>query len=217
TRMFENIKMNVHAESQSDFGVNDGDLTLFFRVGTDYNNNFYEYEVPLKMTPPGNYDGNSTDGRRAVWPAENEVNFRFEDISTIKDERNREIGYYSNLNQLSTPYSRSFGGYTITIVGNPNLATVKSIMVGVRNPRSADGRSYCAEVWVNELRLTDFTNQGGWATTGQLQAKLADLGMVSLAGTYKSPYWGSVESKINERSRETNVNWDVSTSLNAGK
>lgn len=217
TRMFENIKMNVHAEEYNNNDLKDGDLTLFFRVGTDYNSNFYEYEVPLKLTPKGVYNPNSDADRAIVWPAENEVNFQFSDISKVKDERNREVGYYSNLNQLSTPYVKDFGTYTITIVGNPNLGTVKSLMVGIRNGRSADKQSHCAEVWINELRLTQFNNSGGWAATGQVQAKLADLGMLNVSGTYKAPFWGSVESKINERSKEYNMNWDVSTSVNAGK
>ena len=217
TRMFENIKMNVHAEKLNNNDLQDGDLTMFFRVGTDYNNNFYEYEVPLKLTPKGVYNPNSDADRALVWPVENELNFKFSDISRVKDERNKEVGYYSNLNQLSTPYTRSFGTYTITIVGNPNLGTVKSIMVGIRNSRSSDKQSRCAEVWINELRLTQFNNSGGWATTGQVQAKLADLGMLNLSGTYKAPFWGSVESKINERSKEDNINWDVSTSINGGK
>jgi cell surface protein SprA len=217
TRMFNNIKMNVHAEQRANQPLNDGDLHLFFRVGTDYNNNFYEYEIPLKLTQKGVYDPNSVDARYTVWPSDNEINFKFDDIRNTKDERNGKVGYYSNLNQLSTPYPKVFDGYTVTIVGNPNLGTVKSIMVGIRNPKGTDNLSRCAEVWINELRLTDFNNEGGWATTGQVQAKLADLGMVSLAGTYSTPFWGSVESKINTRSKETNRNWDMSSSINAGK
>lgn len=217
TRMFNNIKMNVHAEPLNGLPLKDGEVNLFFRVGTDYNNNYYEYEVPLKLTPKGSYDPNNVDARYIVWPQENEVNFKFDDINLIKKMRNDEIGYFKNLNQLTTPYSRDMGGYTVTIAGNPNLGTVRSIMIGVRNPKNYDSDSHCVEVWVNELRLTDFNNKGGWATTGQVQAKLADLGVLSLAGTYKTPYWGSVESKINERSRETNLNWDVSTQINAGK
>lgn len=217
TRMFQNIKMNVHAEALNDIPLNDGDLTLFFRVGTDYNNNFYEYEVPLKLTPKGVYDANSIDARSQVWRKDNEVNFSFDEISKVKQERNELKGYFSELNQLSEPYSKNMGGYTITIVGNPNLGTVKSIMAGIRNPISPDKQAHCAEVWINELRLTDFNNQGGWATTGQVQAKLADLGMLSLAGTYKTPFWGSVESKINDRSKVTDATWDISTSINAGK
>jgi cell surface protein SprA len=218
TRMFNNIKMNVHAERLNDIPLNDGDLTLFFRIGTDYNNNFYEYAVPLKLTPKGVYNSNSTDDRYAVWPASNEVNFNFSrDITTVKARRNSEYGYYSDLNQLSSPYTIVMSGYSVTIVGNPNLGTVKSVMVGIRNEKGADNLAHCVEVWINELRLTDFNNEGGWATTGQLQAKLADLATVSLAGTYKSPFWGSVEQKINERSKEQNISWDVSTSVNAGK
>lgn len=218
TRMFKNIKMNVHAEKLNDIPLNDGDVTFFFRVGSDYNNNYYEYEVPLKLTKNGKYDQNSTDSRYDVWPKENEINFKFdEDITYLKTKRNTEYGYFSNLNQLTNPYSVALDGYTITIVGNPNLGTVKSVMAGIRNPKSADKLNHCVEVWINELRLTDFNNQGGWAATGQVQAKLADLGMLSLAGTYKSNFWGGVESKINERSKEQNFNWDVSTSINAGK
>ncbi len=217
TRMFQNIKMNVHAEALNNIPLNDGDLTLFFRVGTDYNNNFYEYEVPLKLTPKGVYNPTNVDSRSQVWMKENEVNFSFDEISAVKQARNELKGYFSELNKLSEPFSKDMGGYTITIVGNPNLGTVKSIMAGIRNPRTADKQAHCAEVWINELRLTDFNNKGGFATTGQVQAKLADLGMLSLAGTYKTPFWGSVESKINDRSKETNLNWDVSTSINAGK
>jgi cell surface protein SprA len=217
TRMFKNIKMNVHAEKSSDATLKDGDLNMFFRVGTDYNNNYYEYQVPLKLTPEGRYDPNSTDSRRQVWLPENEVNFKFDEITSVKEARNKKIGYFSDLTTYTAPYSMDMGGYTVTIVGNPNLGTIKSVMVGIRNPTTADKQSHCAEVWINELRLTEFNNKGGWATTGQVQAKLADLGMLNLAGTYKSPYWGSVESKINERSRETNTTWDMSSSINGGK
>ncbi|MBA3679810.1 MAG: cell surface protein SprA, partial [Bacteroidetes bacterium] len=217
TRMFNNIKMNVHAEQLNGIPLNDGDLTLFFRVGTDYNNNFYEYQVPLKLTAKGFYDPNNDEDRKLVWPADNEVNFKFSDISIVKDERNRSLGYFSNLNQLSQPYVKDFEGYKISVVGNPNLGTIKSVMVGIRNNKGTDNLAHCVEVWVNELRLTEFINKGGWATTGQVQAKLADLGMVSLAATYKTPFWGGVEQKINERSKETNFNWDMSSSVNAGK
>jgi cell surface protein SprA len=216
SRMFENIKMNVHAEPLNNQKLNDGDLNLFFRVGTDYNNNYYEYEIPLKLTPKGLYDPNNTDARYAVWPKENEVNFNFEDIKSVKELRNATVGY-TNLEKQKNIFSIDKGGYTITIVGNPNLATIRSIMVGIRNVKTNDAASHCAEVWINELRLTNFNNSGGWATTGQIQAKLADLGNLALTGTYKSPFWGSVESKINDRSRETDAIWDVNSSINAGK
>ena len=42
-------------------------------------------------------------------------------------------------------------------------------MIGVRNPKKMsfegedDGESKCGQIWVNELRLTDFDEYGGWA------------------------------------------------------
>ncbi len=217
TRMFQNIKMDVHAEAMNNIPLNDGDLHLFVRVGTDYNNNFYEYELPLKLTPKKTYDPNSSSDRLIVWPAENQVNIKMSDITLAKADRNATLGYFSNLNLLSQPFSHAFSGYTINIVGNPNMGTVKSIMIGIRNPKDPGNLTHCAEVWVNELRLTDFNNQGGWAATGQMQVKLADLGVASLAGTYSTPFFGSVESKIADRSKQTTFNWDASTSINAGK
>lgn len=219
TRMFKNIKMNVHAEALNGIPLNDGELNLFVRVGSDYNNNYYEYELPLKLTPKGNYDPNSTDARYQVWPADNEVNIKMDEITLAKQARTDQLGYFSPLNQLSQVFSYTTGlsGYSINIVGNPNLGNVKSIMIGVRNPKDPGNKAHCVEIWVNELRLKDFNNEGGWAATGQMQLKLADLGMASVAGTYYSPFYGSVEQKINERRKESTKIWDMSTNINAGK
>ena len=43
--------------------LQDDELTAFIRIGSDYKGNFYEYEIPLKLTPPGRYDNNSDDER----------------------------------------------------------------------------------------------------------------------------------------------------------
>jgi cell surface protein SprA len=217
TRMFEHIRMFVHGEQLGDNTLNSGDLTVFVRVGSDYNNNYYEYEVPLQLTPKGAYDANSDDARGQVWPKENEIDIKFSDLSAVKANRNAKYGYFSNLNSLNVPFTQDFSGYKITVVGNPNLGTVKGVLVGIRNPKDNGRLAHCAEVWINELRLTDFNNQGGWAATAQMQAKLADLGQVALAGTYSTPFYGSVEKKVNERNKEENLNWDVSTNLNMGK
>ena len=63
---------------------------------------------------------------------------------------------------LLTPYFKYDGQNKMTIVGIPNLSDVRTIMIGIRNPKrsptnlSDDGQPKCAEIWVNELRLTDF-------------------------------------------------------------
>lgn len=215
-RSFKKIKMFVHAEKLNNQPLNDGDLTLFVRLGTDFEYNYYEYEVPLKLTPAGYYDPNSDNDKGKVWPSDDEVIIDFEEITGAKESRNASTG----LDLLAAQKTFSIAaadGRIISIVGNPNLATIKSIMIGIRNPKDAGNQPRSAEVWVNELRLTDFNNKGGWATTGRIQAKLADLGQVALAGTYSTPYFGSIEKKISERSRETNFQWDLTSTFQLGK
>lgn len=214
-RMFKNLKMFLHGEMLNNEKLNDGELTVFVRLGTDYNNNYYEYEVPLKLTAPGYYDPNAENDKYAVWPSSNEINIPFDVLTSAKESRNKGTG--KDLALTQKPYTTNDGNNTITIVGNPNLGAVKSVMIGIRNPKDDAALAHSAEVWVNELRLTGFNNKGGWATTGRLQAKLADLGNVSIAGTYSKPFFGSVEKKINERSKETTLNWDFSSQIQLGK
>lgn len=215
-RSFKKMKMFVHAEKLNNAPLANGDVTLFVRLGTDYNNNYYEYEVPLELTSPGYYDPNSDADKGKVWPSGNEVVIDFEEITGAKEARNQQTGKDLLATQKTFSLTTS-DGKIISIVGNPNLATIKSIMIGIRNPKDNGNMPRSAEVWVNELRLTDFNNKGGWATTGQVQAKLADFGQVALSGTYSKPYFGSIEKKISERSRETNLQWDLTSTFQLGK
>jgi cell surface protein SprA len=214
-RMFKHLKMFVHAEKLNNLPLSDGEMTLFVRLGTDYNNNYYEYEIPLQITKDGYYDPNSDNDRSTVWPGGNEVDINFDALTSAKEERNSVTG--KDLVAAQKPYTVGDGGNFITVVGNPNLGAIKTIMIGVRNTKDNSALPKSVEVWVNELRLTDFNNKGGWATTGRVQAKLADLGQVSIAATYSRPFFGSVEKKINERSKETTLNWDFASTFQLGK
>ena len=215
-RSFKKLKLFMHAEKYGTDPLNDGDVTVFIRLGSDFNNNYYEYEIPVKLTAPGYYDPNSDASKAIVWPADNEFAIDFEKLTNAKLARNGP-NETIDLASFAKPYHVTDGGNTITVVGNPNLATVRSLMIGIRNPKDNGGVPKCVEVWVNELRLTDFTNQGGWATTGRVQAKLADLGQVSLAATYSKPFFGGIEKKISERNRETNFQWDYTSTFQLGK
>lgn len=214
-RSFKKMKLFMHAEKLNNEPLNDGDVTVFVRLGSDFNNNYYEYEIPVSLTAPGYYDPNTDDGKNAVWPGSNEFIIDFEQITSTKVERSAS-GDISAID-FQKPHSKQFGNNKVTVQGNPNLASVKSIMIGIRNPKDNDGLEKSVEVWVNELRLTDFENKGGWATTGSVQAKLADFGQVALAATYSRPFFGSIEKKISERSRETNFQWDATSTFQLGK
>ncbi|NVO02069.1 MAG: cell surface protein SprA, partial [Bacteroidetes bacterium] len=216
-RQYKKIKMYIHAEAgRVDEALNKGDLTLFLRLGTDFNTNYYEYELPLSPTAWGT----TTD--KEIWPDANLIDLDLSQFQDIKLERNVAMRSGSTVTLL-TPYNKMDGDRKVTVVGNPTLSGVKTIMIGIRNPKKTsvtngdDGLAKCAEIWVNELRLTDFNEKGGWAATARITANLADLGTVALAGNISTPGFGSIEKKVNERQKENITQYDIATNLELGK
>ena len=222
-RDYRKLRMEVHAEAMIGQPLHDDDLTAFIRIGSDYKGNFYEYEIPLKLTAPGHYDNNSEDDRAKVWPAENSFIIDLSVLQAAKQERNRQMDLPGSSLSLTDVFVYQNGTARVSVSGNPNMSNIKVIMIGVRNPiktRSSstdDGQPKYAEVWVNELRLSDFIEDGGWAANSHLQARLADLGTVDMVGQASTPGWGSIEQKINERSKENILKYDISSSIELGK
>jgi cell surface protein SprA len=129
----------------------------------------------------------------------------------------------SNLT-ISTVFMQMDGQNRVRVVGNPNLSNVRTIMIGVRNPGFStnplggdDGLPKSGEIWVNELRLTNFNEEGGWAANARITARLADLGSISVAGSTSQPGFGSIDKKVNERLQEQINQYDISTNLELGK
>lgn len=223
-RQYRSLRMEVHAEALIGQPLYDNELTAFIRIGTDYKSNFYEYEIPLKLTPHNDkYDNKSDEDRAIVWPEANRFNIKMTVLQEAKKERNRQLAKSGSPLSISDVFAFRDDSNTVYVCGNPNLSNVKVIMVGVRNPiktrnPSQDmGDSKSAEIWVNELRLSDFIENGGWATNAHLQARLADLGTVDVVGQASTPGWGSIEKKVNDRSKEEIYSYDVSTSMELGK
>ncbi len=80
-RQYRRLRMEVHAEALIGQPLYNNELTAFVRIGSDYKSNFYEYEVPLKLTPPSDkYDNDSEEDRLIVWPKENQFNI---DLSVL--------------------------------------------------------------------------------------------------------------------------------------
>jgi cell surface protein SprA len=217
-RQYKRLKMFSHAEAGSeDEFLNNGDVSVVLRLGTDFANNYYEYEVPLDVTQPGR------NQPEEVWPDNNDIDLQFDKLINAKQARNRLSNGPGSTVLLGNAYEAVDGKNIIRVKGNPNLAEVRVIMIGVRNRKGGpiqfidDGLSKCAEVWVNELRLSDFNNDGGWAATARATAQIADLGSVNLSGSYSTPGWGSLEQKLNERQRETKQQYDLSASVELAK
>jgi cell surface protein SprA len=218
-RYYEKLELFVHAESViGQQPIQDNQMTAFIRLGSDFNNNYYEYEIPLKITPPGTYNKDSDADRLKVWPAENNFVIMLRELATLKQQRN-QAGFPLNL-----PYAIINGDVRVTIVGNPDLGVLRVAMLGLRNPQkgtwpNADdsGNPLCAEVWFNEMRLTGFDENSGYAALGRLDFKLADLGSITFSGNMHTMGFGSVEQKISQRFRDDFYQYDISGNFELGK
>lgn len=222
-RNYGKLKMFVHAESSNGATpVQDGEITAFIRLGSDFTNNYYEYEIPLVITPDGEYSNSSNSAREQVWPEQNNIEIDFDVLQSAKTSRNRAAIANPEAVTTSTRYAYADGRATVYIVGNPNLNTVKTAMLGIRNPKAVqggldDGLPKCAEVWFNELRLSDFNSRAGWAAVAQMTTQLADLATVSISGAMSTPGWGQIEDKVSDRQMETIQQFDFAANIDLGK
>ncbi len=217
-RQYKRIQMFTHANAleQNTTNLKDKELAVFIRLGSDYKNNYYEYEIPLTLTAPrSNYNRNVPADRRLVWPEENMFDVALSIFTNLKKERNKAKA--QGMASYMAPYSAYDSEHPnnkLTIVGNPSLGEVKTMMIGVRN-NSGDVKS--GEVWVNELRLKEHNNKGGWAANANLNVQLSDFGSVNATGRYVSEGFGGLEDGVASRSTDNYGTYSVTTSLEMGK
>ncbi|UYQ93506.1 cell surface protein SprA [Chitinophaga horti] len=205
-RQYNRLQMFIHAEAVNDpNSLQDGDVNAIVRLGSDFTENYYEYQVPLKKSPWG------SSRELDVWPEANNVDLLLSSLSALKQKRN--LAGASPL----MPYSETDGnGRTITVVGNPSLGEVRNLMIGVANPTN-DGLAKCTEVWFNEMRLTGLDEKGGYAAVGRLDMQLADLGTFTMSGSMHTAGFGGVDQRVNDRFRDNYTQFDVATNLDLGK
>ncbi len=217
-RNYKRMQMWVHAESLIDdlTSLRSGDLSVFIRLGTDVKNNYYEYEVPLQLTPHGHYNDNPTD-RAKVWPLANYLDFNLQSLVDLKLERNAAkrdeqagVGYavvYSGRDPDNTQN-------TISVLGNPSLSDVRVMLIGVRN-HSATTKD--GVVWVNELKVTDFNESGGWAAKANATLNLSDIATVNFGAHVETAGFGGVDQSLNERRLDDYEQYNVAVQADLGR
>lgn len=220
-RQYKNLQMFVHAEqvSELDPDLRDGDLTCFIRLGTDVRNNYYEYEIPLHLTEPGLYNNNSAADREKVWPTENMFDFPLKVFTTAKTARNRAKRAGNEGVSNTIPYvvyddANGKPQNKITVLGNPTLEEVSTIMIGVRNNGQHEATG---EVWVNELRLSQFNEQGGVAAQANASLAISDIAQLNVAGKLETAGYGAIESNVLDRNMDNFYQINVSAALEAGR
>jgi cell surface protein SprA len=228
-RRYRRMLMDVHAEqllnSDPAFYPEDGDLTLFLRLGTDFTENFYEIEIPLILTDPDDpifsqdpAGVSEADIRDTVW--RNRIDIALSRFVNLKRDRNAQgISPFVPFEEITFDEVFPELYERLTIIGNPDLGYVEQVMIGIRNPKEevGSGQSYCTEVWVNELRLSDIDERGGWAALARMDAKLADLGSLTASANMHTRGFGTLEQQINERYMDDFWQYDVALSLELGR
>ena len=222
-RVYDRIKAFVHAEKVVGPNLNDGDVSVFIRIGSDFKNNYYEYEIPVRFSDDKRLPANiiSDDYKQEVWRPENEFDVALSLFTDLKIKRN-DAGF-----SLTDEYGQIVDGtgtvgnpemqHRISIKGNPSLGLAKIAMIGVRNRNGGQISPVNVELWINELRLTGLDERGGVAAIGRLDMQLADLGNVSLAGNYASIGFGAIDQRVLQRNREAITGFDVSGSIELNK
>ena len=211
-RKYGNLSLFLHAESQIPTTFSSkGDITAVIRMGQDFQNNFYEIRIPLKVTPAGNYSIAQSD---IVWPAENSLNLSLNDLVNLKLERDKQHFTYTSKFPMEIK-SGTNAGQTYSVMGNPNLGEIRGILIAFENTSAHN--SINAEVWVNELRLSDMDESGSYAALGRMDMILADLGNISLSMNKRTAGFGTIEQSMNQRSKTGVTQFDIATNIDAGK
>lgn len=228
-RSYKKMRMFLHAEAldgpEDPTRLEDDELVAFIRFGNDFTDNFYQIEVPLKLTEWGQssaYD---------VWPLENEIEVQLELLTKLKLAMRSDPNYdpsriYFKYEDEIAPelVSPKPNRLRIGVKGNPNYGLVRTMMLGVRNQTdilyqstAQQPKDVRGEVWFNELRLSDMDNSGGWAALATMDANIADVASISASVNTSTSGFGALEQGPQERSRADVFQYGVATSVNADK
>lgn len=222
-RQFKKLKMFLHAESlPNEIVLQDNQMKGFIRFGNDFTQNFYQIEIPLKVTTPSSTSGSNCTPLSAdlVWPAENEIDLSLSLLTDIKikapkDAVAQEDVYYPDDHLDVFPDGDGNVRLKIGIKGNPNFGYVRTLMVGVKNNELH--QDIKGEVWFNELRLSDMDNHGGMAALLNVDANFADFATISATGKMSTIGFGTLEQGSNERNRDDTKQYNIVTNVSLGK
>ncbi len=210
-RRYGKLSMFLHAEDKDRINVSDvGTMTAVIRIGQDFQNNFYEIRIPLTTTQAGAKDPT------AVWPLANELNLSLSELVNLKLKRDEYIQKTGNASVFDSVFTllpsninQSYG-----VKGRPNLGEVKGILIAIENTSKP---ILNAELWINELRLSDLDEKGSWAAIGRMDLVMADLGTIAVSANNRSAGFGNIEQNMNTRAKTGLTQFDIAANLDAGK
>ncbi len=212
-RRYGKLSMFLHAENKSNISqVEKGAITAVIRIGQDFQNNYYEIRIPLTTTKQKVYANAESN---LVWPLENELNLSLNDLVNLKLERDKQR--YSYTSKFSKQQIGTFPNniQTYSVMGNPNLGEVRGVLIAFEN--TSTQQQIDAEMWINEMRLSDLDERGAWAALGRMDLIMADLGTIAVSVNNRTAGFGTIEQNMNQRAKTGLTQLDVATNIDAGK
>ncbi|HRA72032.1 MAG TPA: cell surface protein SprA, partial [Flavobacterium sp.] len=225
-RQFNKLKMFLHAESlPNEIVLNDDQMVGFIRFGNDFTQNFYQIEIPLKVTQPASSLGANCAAlsSESVWPADNEIDLALSLLTQLKIQAMSidpstlpaDGIYYQNEEELDPSLAGKTNKLRLGIKGNPNFGMVRTLMLGVKS--NEPHQDIKGEVWFNELRVADMDNSKGMAAVLNVDTNFADFATISAAGRKSTIGFGGIEQGPNDRNREDTQQYNIVTNFSLGK
>jgi len=208
-RRYKKLELFVHAEdikAGAPSNQLDENTKFFIRFGSDATDNYYEYEASLQYTPK------NAKSSLEIWPAENNVDLEIQNFVDAKLKRDQEAA-----NLIGYRYHYAAYGDTnkkIYVKGRPSLGNITTMMIGVRNLQA---QSKDLILWVNEIRLSEIENKGGYAGNASLNFNLGDFAVVNANAAYSTVGFGAIDQKPVERAQATNSGFNINTTVNVDK
>ena len=138
-------------------------------------------------------------------------------LTDVKKNRNAQkmagsgdVSYYSRYSEPDPNNPNDM----VTVLGNPSLSDVRVVMVGVRN-RSTNTKE--CTVWVDELRVTDFDQEGGWAAKVNANLSLSDIATINFGYHKETTGFGSVDQGLQNRRMDNYDNINVAVQVDMGR
>ena len=226
---YSNMRMFVHGEGFN----NRGDAELVMRFGNDLENNYYEYRQPVTPSdrnfPFQPFDSGNTgqllEEAEKIWLYdENSMNILLAVFNQLKQLRDLEITEsFSDVYERSDILEDAVPGAVVAIKGNPSLGRVTEVGMGIRNPFDPENPGgngtpvLNAQFWLNELRVSGFDNEQGWAANARSTFKLADFATVNANATRQTQGFGALDSRLGQRRVNNELAFDLSSLVNLHK
>lgn len=217
-RRYKRLRLFTHAHDPANrdkyLGRIDPKTKFFIRFGSDATDNYYEYEAALKLTRT------TETTPMEIWPMENEVDLEIQSFVDAKIRRDKNKSDKISERILDDVFGGGDSSKRIYIKGRPSLGNITTIMIGVRNGIArgeTDAEAINRVLWVNEIRLSEIENDGGYAGNASLNFNMGDFATVNANASYTSVGFGNIDSKPAERNQSTQSAFSINTAINVDK